>query len=712
MDIITLFDLQENFTAKISNIQLILKRKKRFESLGFVVGTNVEIISKTKTNITVKIKGTQVVISKNDAFHILIDDIQKIGKNEYCDKNCEREYCKKKYIKYKNKLSNCNFIEIDNKKIILIGNPNVGKSQIFSRITGLKVVSSNFPGTTVDIKKSTAKFFSEIGNKNYKINTNVYDIPGLYNLHNETTEKNAEKIAENEITNTENYDLIIYVLDAELLERSLNLALNILTLNKPVIFILNKYETAKSKGIFIDSNKLSQELKSPVVEVEAISGEGLPDLEKEIVKIFYQMENKELNFSTETIKTEMEFWDNATLIVKKVQHLEHRHPTFIQRLSTACVRPISGIPIALLVLIVSFVIVFVGGENLIKGLSVLFDDYIVNHFNSWFENCNIESIKTFLLGFTPDDTVKIIPGVLTDGLSISMIQVLSYVFIFYLIFEFLADIGYLPRLAILLDSVLHKIGIHGYGIIPIIMGFGCKVPAIFSLRVLEEKRERFIALILILLIFPCIGSFAGILSLSEAKNFGILPIIAVIFIILLTGIISALFLNKIMKGNSSEIFMEIPPLQLPKIKELFQKLLLHIKEYLIHTAPLIIIGVALVNVLMQTNILDLIAENSVIIFIIEKLMGLPAETAFNIVFGFLRKDASISLLVVNQLDVYQYIIACVFMSIYLPCLGTILVIKKEFGFKTMFKAVLMSFFISFLIAVFLNFFFKLIVFIN
>lgn len=727
-DNIKLYELSINEQAIIKKLQFEESRIERFSTMGFVVGSEIELIKKGNTCIC-NIKGIEIGISKTEANKVIVERISYNNNNKSENRINSQHYGKdkntanKKIIKSnKEKKSRqekkSDAIIISKKRILLIGNPNVGKSQIFSRITSLKVISSNFPGTTVEIKEAEASFYGTINDKDYKIQTTVLDIPGLYNINLDNCYRNVEKnnveiIAAKSILDVKSYDLILCVLDTEFLERSLNLALLLQKFNKPVIYVLNKYKTAKSKGIHVNKKLLRKELNRPVVSIEAISGFGLRKLEEEIVKIFSDSSQK---VETDNkIRINNNNWEKATEICRKVLFLEHRHPTFLEKLSATCVHPVAGIFIAILVLGIAIFTIFYSGELIIGFLNGLFDTYLLPHIEDIGNIYGLpDFVKEFFIGkysTTVDingDIIRENPGLFYEGLTISFINVFTYFSLFYLTFEILADIGYLPRLAILMDSLLHHIGIHGYGIIPLLMGFGCKVPAIFSTRVLESKRERFIALILILLIFPCISGTSMILSLATSKNIPLYAPITVFAIIILIGILSGFFLNKIKKGDSSEIFLEIPPLQIPRLKEIGLKMGLRMKEFFLDTAPLILLGIAIINILTQLNVFQYISNNSVVEFIVSDLMGLPKETAFNVLFGFLRKDVSIGLLAgVNGITIYNYIVACVFMSIYLPCTGTILVMKREFGLKNTILAMAITLLISFSIAVILNFIFKL-----
>jgi ferrous iron transport protein B len=714
-----LSSLKTNDSAKIISINVDDYHKNKFISLGFVEGTAVKITKNGDQNLVLNIKGTEVVISKTDAHKIFVETISAGDNSDNCCNKCEsckktpRSFCSKNVpnnVKFCPEYANIN---ICNKKIILVGNPNVGKSKIFSRITGIKVSSSNFPGTTIESKSGKSDFFGIVNKKNYKISTEILDIPGLYSMSNNTGEKNAGKIAEQLLLDTTKYDLIIYVLDSEFLERSLQLGLSILALNKPVLFVLNKYENAKSNGIFINPQSLETELANPVVAIEAISGSGFNNLENAIVEIFVKIENNTINVINKFSVDEKANWAQISNIINKVQVLEHRHPTFLEKFSKHCVRPRTGIFIASLVLIVALISILVTGESLISGFEWIFSK-ISDLFASLVTTETWNSyVKTFLFGLHENidgETIAKIPGVLNDGLLIT-ISVFIYYFIFYLIFELLADVGYLPRLATLMDSILHKLGIHGYGIIPLLLGFGCKVPAVLSTRILDKKRERFIALILILLIFPCISCFSGIIYMAKKVNTidaesgqydissTVLVCFAIFATILLIGIISAFLLNKFKKGDSSEIFMELPPLRTPKMGELIHKMSIRLKEFFVDTAAYIVVGVIVLNILCQTNILDYISENQYVRSFMENFLGLPPENAFNVIFGFLRKDAAIALLQIQNNS--QLIVASVFMTLYLPCTSTIFVIKREFSWKETFSAFTLTFLISFFVAMIL-----------
>ncbi|MEF3280609.1 MAG: 50S ribosome-binding GTPase, partial [Elusimicrobiota bacterium] len=354
-------------------------------------------------------------------------------------------------------------------KIILVGNPNVGKSVVFSYLTGYTAISSNYPGTTVDILKGKAKLCGQ--------DCEVMDLPGCYSLDGESV---AEKVS-GEIIKRKDYDFIFNVVDANNIERNLLLTLQLLKIEKPMILIITKTDIAKNKGIEIDYRLLEHLLDIRVFPVVATVGVGFDNLEKEIKEIFEKTNIPMPQF--EIPENDIDKWKLIGEITSKVQKITHKHPSFLEKLELITTTPITAIPFALIVIVVSFLVIRFIGESIINYiLDPLFNSYympLIEKISANFENGFIKKI-IFSSNMAPLEGFSIF----TTGLYVPFVVVLPYVFSFYLVLGFLEDIGYLPRLAVILDRVSHKIGLHGYGSIPIIMGLGCKVPGIFSLRIL------------------------------------------------------------------------------------------------------------------------------------------------------------------------------------------------------------------------------------
>ncbi|MCX6234287.1 MAG: ferrous iron transporter B [Bacteroidetes bacterium] len=561
------------------------------------------------------------------------------------------------------------------KKILLIGNPNVGKSVIFSRLTGINVITSNYPGSTVDFTKG----YLSIGKEKFEI----IDIPGTYTL--EPTSK-AEEVAVKMLN--EGGDFIINVVDATNLERNLNLTLQLLKQNIPVIIALNFWDETKHLGIYIDVTEFEKKLNIPVIPTCALTGEGI----KEIINRLPETKSKTYEYEEE------EKWHEIGNIVTQVQKLSHRHHTFLDRLEEISIRPLTGIPFALMILFVTLIAVRFIGEGLINYvLTPLFNNFyypaIVNVVNTILP---FDFLQHLLLGTTPKVMESF--GLLTTGIYIPLVVVLPYMIAFYFILSLLEDIGYLPRLAVLLDFLLHKIGLHGYASIPVILGLGCKVPAMLSTRILETTKEKIIATVLVLMIAPCMPQTALILSLIAPH--GIKYIILIFSIFFLIAVLNSFILNKLIKGEAPELFVEIPPYRIPYIPMVLKKMWIRVKAFIMEAVPLIIVGVFIIgilNILGVTNFLANLFGQP-----ITSILGLPKETISVMILGFLRKDVSIALLALFNLNIKQLIIASVFMVLYLPCIATFFTLTKELGIKNALKIVLIMLFTAIVIGALLN----------
>lgn len=625
----SLYQLRPGNTAQIKEIQTDAKMAEKLAAMGIARG---QLITRKKGSspVVVSVSGTEVAIGRETAKKILVT----AKKNTF----------------------------------LLAGNPNVGKSLIFSRLTGIGIISSNFPGTTVGLNYGQTQFQGEA--------YDIIDIPGLYRLEEEWLIEGKKRNLFKELE----YDFIVCVADASHLERNLFFVLEIMQLKKPVILMLNKFDEAQRKGIFIDVKKLSKLLGISVIPAVATTGEGLKDLEKEAVKLANR-DAIEYNY-LEVPPTSEEKWHTIGKIIEQVQQVKHKHPSFWEHLQGWATAPVTGLPIAIFVLIASFFVVRFVGENLINLLDPLYESYYVPFLEKIFGTLKDSIVGMLLLG----DGGETYFGVLTDGLHIALIDVMSYVLAFYALIGFLGEMGYLPRLAILLDRILHKIGLHGYGSLPIMLGFGCKVPAVMGIRVLETRRERIIALALILVLAPCISQTAMIISILSP--YGIKYMLLVFAVLFINGVIIGTILNQLMKGETPELFMEIPSWQIPQWRPLLRKLWIRMKEYLGDALPLILIGILFVDLMQLSGLTNLITKISR--YPVEHLLGLPGEATSLLILGFLRKDVSIALLEPFHLAPQALVVACVFMSMYMPCVATFFVMLRESGWKDTLRVVLLT----------------------
>ncbi|HUU63589.1 MAG TPA: ferrous iron transporter B [Dehalococcoidia bacterium] len=549
------------------------------------------------------------------------------------------------------------------KRILLIGNPNVGKSVFFSRITGVKVIASNYPGTTVGFTKGSMKLGEE--------EVEVIDVPGTYTL--EPTSK-AEEVASQML---QDGDLVINVADATNLERNLYLTQELLERQIPVIVALNIWDDTKHKGISIDVAKLEERLGVPVLPTVAVTGQGIKELVDRIPEAISPALPQ---------RTHDERWAAVGDIIEHVQTITHHHHTWLERLQDASVKPRTGLPIAAFTLVASFFVIRFIGEGLIGYvMEPLFDKLWAPLMMKLSGLLGSGFWHDMLIGKLFDGEIDFFQsmGVLTTGLFIPLGAVLPYILAFYLILGLLEDVGYLPRLAVLLDNLMHRVGLHGYAIIPTMLGLGCAVPAILSTRILESKRERFIAATLISIALPCAASQAMIIGLVGAEGW---QYVAMIYgTLFLVWLILGLIINRVARGFSPELLIEIPPYRRPSWRAVFTKLWMRVYGFLREALPIILIAIFAIGILYNLGVFDAIANFAAPV--VSGLFGLPEDSVVAIVVGFLRKDVAIGLLAPLSLSATQLVVGCVVLTMFLPCIAAFVVLARELGVKGLLAAI-------------------------
>jgi len=564
-------------------------------------------------------------------------------------------------------------------KILLVGNPNVGKSAIFSRLTGAKVIISNYPGTTVEFTQGKMKFGEE--------SAMIIDVPGTYTL--EPTCK-AEEVA---VQMLKEGDLVINIVDATNLERNLYLTLQLLEKDKPVIVALNMWDDTKHRGIYIDVKKLEEHLGVPVVPTCGLTGEGI----KELINRLPEAKALKTPLSSDSQR-----WEKIGKIVEGIQKLTHRHHTLLERLEDLSIKPLTGLPIALGIIYCTFWVIRFMGENLIGHI-----------FEPLFEKLWLPLMmklsaflgeRTFLhhilIGNLIDGKIDFGQsfGLLTTGLFVPIAMVLPYIFSFYLILGLLEDLGYLPRLAVLIDNFMHHLGLHGYAIIPFILGLGCKVPGALATRLLEEKREKFIAATLMAIGVPCMAQIAMIVGLVGQRGGKFVMIVFSTLFVLL--IIKGLVLNRVLKGSSPEILVEIPPYRIPQVTAVVKKLWMRLSGFLKEALPFVLLGVLFVNILHTLKIIDFFAY--IFTPVLTGLWGLPKEAISALIVGFLRKDVAVGMLGPLNLSTKQLVVGSTVLAVYFPCIATYIVLIRELGIRDTLKSTSIMIIVALAIGILLN----------
>ena len=549
-------------------------------------------------------------------------------------------------------------------KVLLMGNPNVGKSVVFSRLTGVRVITSNYPGTTVGYTQGQMKVGEKVAD--------VIDVPGAYTL--EPTSE-AEEVAARML---ETGDVVINVVNAINLERNLYLTLQLLEKQVPVIVALNMWDDTRHRGISIDLEKLKELLGVPVIPTVAVTGEGIKELVQSI---------PDAVSPPQPTRTREERWAAIGNIIDQVQHITHRHHTWREKLSDATIKPFSGGIIALIVLAASFFIIRLIGESLISYvMEPLFNNLwapVLMKFSNLMGGSGFfhDIIIGKLIGGEIDFVQSF--GLLSSGLFVPIGMVLPYIISFYFALGLLEDTGYLPRLAVLLDTLMHRLGLHGYAIIPTLLGLGCNVPAVLSTRILESMRERFIAATLISIAVPCAALQAMIVGLVGAH--GIQYVIIVYATLFIVWIVLGIILRRITKGFAPELLIEIPPYRLPQWQAVGQKLWIRTYGFLREALPIILGAVLVINVLYHFGVFDAIADFTAPV--VTNILGLPKDAVGAIVVGFLRKDVALGMLAPLSLTAGQLVVSSVVMAMFFPCIATFIVLLRELGTINLLKSV-------------------------
>jgi ferrous iron transport protein B len=548
-------------------------------------------------------------------------------------------------------------------KILLVGNPNVGKSVVFSRLTGVHVISSNYPGTTVGYTKGFMKFGTE--------QVEVIDVPGTYTL-DPTCE--AERVAQEMLAEGE---VAINVLDATNLERNLYLTLQLMEKNIPLVVALNMWDETKHRGISIDLDKLRETLGVPVISTVAVSGVGM----KQLVEALPQAKSP-----AHPLRKSEERWKAVGGIIEKVQHITHHHHTWTERLSDASIRPLSGSLIAGAVLATIFLGVRFVSEGIIKYImDPLFNDLwgpVVLRLSSLMGGSGL--FHDIVVGHISGNRVNFVEsfGLLTSGFYVPLAMVFPYILSFYLALGVVEDLGYLPRLAVMVDTLMHRLGLHGYAIIPTMLGLGCNVPGIMASRILESKRERFIVVTLISIAVPCASLQAMIFGLVGER--GIRYVLLIYLVLFLVWLVLGIILRWTVKGFTPELLIEIPPYRVPSWHAVLQKLWTRIRGFIVEAVPLVLGAVLVVNILYSLGIFEAIADAASPL--VTRVLGLPKESVTALAIGFLRKDVALGMMAPLNMTPGQLVVGSVVLAMFFPCIATFVVLLREIGWSGLLKS--------------------------
>jgi ferrous iron transport protein B len=623
--------------------------------------------------------------------------------------------------------------------VILVGNPNVGKSALFGALSGRYVEVSNYPGTTVDF----ATGWIQIDGTRREI----YDSPGADTL---SPISDDETVTRDLLLNHPDSP-VICVIDAKNLLRGLVLLAQLAEFGRRVVVALNMFDEAESSGFIIDSAALSTLLGLPVLPTIAIQKSGVDELKKaipsaavpnlnfdygvmiedgveEITELLGHSGNRGLALSylcgdngfpsdikadisavkltsISAVKSRLEGsmaeplgFTIASIRNRQARQLlrsvslsgKSKSIRYMERLDNYSHHPIAGIPVLVAILIGLYYFVGVFGAGTLVGLmeNSLFGNIINPFFIRLFSHLPWQFWSDLFVGQY---------GIITMAITYALALILPIVTTFFLAFGALEDSGYLPRLAFMVDRIFKKIGLNGRAVLPMILGLGCDTMAVLTTRILSTKKEKLLVTFLLALAVPCsaqLGVTLGILG-SISPLAVLIWLAMVLGVIFLVGYISSL----VIPGRSSDFILEIPPLRLPRLKNVIVKTLMRLEWYLKEAVPLFILGTLILFTLDKINVLQLI--NKAFSPIVVSVLGLPAKASEAFILGFLRRDYGAAgfkgLYDSGLLDPIGAVVAMTTITLFVPCIANFFMIIKERGLKT--ASGMLLFIVPFAIAV-------------
>ncbi|MEM2106657.1 MAG: ferrous iron transport protein B [Candidatus Bathyarchaeia archaeon] len=621
-------------------------------------------------------------------------------------------------------------------KVALAGNANVGKSSVFNQLTGSSQTVGNWPGKTVERAEGKLHFAG------YTIM--ILDLPGIYSL----STFSIEEIVSRDYIAIERPDVIVNVVDASALERNLYFTIQLLELQAPVVMALNQVDYAARRGIRINVNLLSKTLGIPVVPTIAITGVGITELLNTVINVVegkIRPSGSKIEYGKE-IEEELEMLENIVReklpklvenyparwisvklierdedITHKIKELPsgddvlaaaddairrieriHGEPapvviaserygmaSHIAREVTEVVSPprvtiedklgsltahrFLGYPILAAIATLMFTLIFILGG------------YVVNILETFFQEMFIPTVDVYLSRFLPQFIVEIICGGFISGIAAGATIALPYIVPFYILLAILEDSGYLPRAAFLMDNLMHKIGLHGKAFIPLLLGYGCNVPACMGCRIMETERERFLAGFVVVLV-PCSARSVIILGLV-GRYLGLHIALTLYVFDLVLILVLGRIAYRLLPGEPIGLIMEMPPYRVPSPSLVLKKTWVRTKDFIYVALPLIVTGSIGLQFLTSSGLIWPIAD--LMEPLISGWLGLPSLSGIPLIFGVLRKELTLILLAElagttsfeQILTPIQMIVFTLVTMIYIPCIATIAALVHEFGWK-------------------------------
>jgi len=619
-------------------------------------------------------------------------------------------------------------LELESRRgaVALFGHPNVGKSVLFQRLTGRYVMVSNYPGTTVELSRGAARFMAD---------TAVVDTPGIVALPPRSEDEQvALRMLLDEPVRT-----IVQVSDGKNLRRSLLLSIQLAEMGLPMVLALNMMDEAEARGVSVDDRLLAERLDLAVVPTVATRGTGVKRLasaiesaraprlritypeaiEESLAELAARLPESALDsravgllwlsgdetveawvadrVDEETLRdlvacraeTASKFSESVSAVVQRV------HLAYVDELVPDVVRETSGgsvglavklgrlatdrfwaWPILAAILYGTYWFVGVFGSGYLVGWieGSLFGKTINPWVIEWVHRLvPVHLVADFFVGSY---------GLWTMGMTYALALILPIVATFFLVFSLLEDTGYLPRLAVVTNRLFSALGLNGKAALPMVLGLGCVTMATLTTRILENKRDRLLAILLLALGVPCSAQLGIVLGMLGAISL-VATLIwggVVLAVILVVGALAA----RLVPGERTALVLELPPLRLPVISNVLAKTAARLEWYLKEVVPLFLAGAALLFVLDETGALP--ALINAFEPLVSGWLGLPAAASTAFLVGFLRRDFGATGLFVmqshGQLSPQQVVVAMVTITLFIPCVASVFMIARERGVRT------------------------------
>ena len=556
--------------------------------------------------------------------------------------------------------------------IALLGNPNVGKTTLFNALTGSKQYVGNWPGVTVEKKEGYYK--------DYKI----VDLPGIYAMD---TFSHEEIVAKNFLEN-DDVDLILNIVDGSNLDRNLYLTTQLKQFNKPIILAINMIDVVNSKGYEIDYDKLSSELGVKVIPIIAAKKQGIDLVKEAIEKKDYKNldDSKKFNFNDE--KEAYKYIEKVTHKCLKKKDTNKKDLT--ERLDKILLNPFLAYPLFILIMAFMFEFTFswVG-----QPISDWLDGLLNDSFIPW--------MHTLLANTSPWFQSLLVDGII-GGVG-GILVLLPVILALFVCIAFLEDSGYMARVAFLMDKFMRKMGLSGKAFIPMIVGFGCSVPAIMSARTLESEKDRKLTALLVPLMscnarLPIYALFA---SVFFTEHRGLVVASLYLLGVVIAFLIGILFKKTIFKKDEEPFIIELPNYKIPQLTSIIKQTYDKAKGFIKKAGTIIFAMTVVIWFLSNFNLHGLVENvdesmlasiGSFIAPIFTPLGFGNWQSAVSLLSGLLAKESVVSSMEVifngdlkvilpqffTAISAYSFLI---FTLLYVPCVSTVGTMKKEYGTK-------------------------------